>query len=100
MQEMVHGLPLLEDSENICEECILGKQHKDEFSREPTWRAKFPLELVHPNICGPMQIASNAGNRYFILFTDDCTRMTWVNFMRYKSEAFEYFKRFKSVTEL
>ncbi|KAB2602155.1 hypothetical protein D8674_003160 [Pyrus ussuriensis x Pyrus communis] len=62
--------------------------------------SKFPLELIHTDICGPMQIASNAGNKYFILFTDDCIRMTWVYFLRYKSEALEYFKRFKAMTEL
>ena len=97
---MVHGLPSLEDSKNVCGGCMLGKQHRDEFPRESAWRAKFPLELVHTDICGPMQIASNAGNKYFVLFTDDCTRMTWVYFLRYKSEAFEYFKRFKAMTEL
>ncbi|KAM1503465.1 hypothetical protein ACFX15_027859 [Malus domestica] len=99
-QEMVHGLPHLENSKNVCEGCMLGKQHRDEFPRESAWRAKFPLELIHTDICGPMQIASNAGNKYFILFTDDCTRMTWVYFLRYKSEALEYFKRFKAMTEL
>ena len=99
-QEMVHGLPHLEDSKTVCEGCMLSKQHRDEFPKEYAWRAKFPLELVHTDICGPMQIASNAGNKYFILFTNDCTRMTWVYFLRYKSEAFEYFKRFKPMTEL
>ena len=28
---MVHGLPHLEDSKNVCEGCMLGKQHRDEF---------------------------------------------------------------------
>src|SRR4051812_28897480 len=38
-------------------------------------------------------------NRYFILFIDDFTRMTWVYFMRQKSEAFVIFKKFKALVE-
>lgn len=47
-----------------------------------------------------MQTESISGNRYFLLFTDDCTSMTWVYFLRNKSSAFECFKKFKSITDL
>ncbi|TQD81825.1 hypothetical protein C1H46_032578 [Malus baccata] len=47
-----------------------------------------------------MQNASLAGNKIFMLFIDDCTRMIWVYFLRYKSDAFNYFKKFKSMVEL
>ncbi|CAL2259464.1 unnamed protein product [Prunus armeniaca] len=96
---MVHGLPHLEKTSVVCEGCILGKQHRDSFPSKSTWRAKFPLELVHTDICGPMQIESISGNRYFLLFTNDCTRMTCVYFIRNKSNAFECFKKFKAMTE-
>ena len=36
---------------------------------------------------------------YFILFIDDYTRMTWVSFLKRKSEAFEMFKIFKEAIE-
>ncbi|KAI5339806.1 hypothetical protein L3X38_019078 [Prunus dulcis] len=99
-QEMVHGLPHLEKTSVVCEGCMLGKQHRDYFPSESTWRANFPLELVHTDICGPMQTESISGNRYFLLFTDNCTRMTWVYFIRNKSNAFKCFKKFKVMTEL
>ncbi|KAL0364508.1 UNVERIFIED_CONTAM: Retrovirus-related Pol polyprotein from transposon TNT 1-94 [Sesamum angustifolium] len=38
-------------------------------------------------------------NRYFILFIDDYSRMTWVYFMREKSEVFKVFKKFKNLVE-
>lgn len=79
---------------------MLGKQHRDEFPRMATWKAKLSLKLVHTNICGPMQIDSNVGNKYFFLFTDDCTRLTWVYFLRYKLGAFKCFKKVKAMTEL
>ncbi|KAI5311748.1 hypothetical protein L3X38_040921 [Prunus dulcis] len=53
-QDMVHGLPSLEKDLAVCEGCKLGKQHRDSFPAESTWRAQFPLELVHTDICGPM----------------------------------------------
>ncbi|KAI5323714.1 hypothetical protein L3X38_032786 [Prunus dulcis] len=99
-QDMVHGLPSLEKDLEVCEGCKLGKQHRDSFPTESTWRAQFPLELVHTDICGPMQTASMSENRYFLLFIDDCTRMAWVYFLRNKSNAFECFKKFKAMIEL
>ncbi|KAI5330256.1 hypothetical protein L3X38_029654 [Prunus dulcis] len=99
-QDMVHGLPSLEKDFAVCEGCKRGKQHRDSFPAESTWRAQSPLELVHTDICGPMQIASMSENRYFLLFIDDYTRMVWVYFLRNKSNAFECFKKFKAMTEL
>ncbi|KAI5329691.1 hypothetical protein L3X38_029088 [Prunus dulcis] len=40
------------------------------------------------------------GNRYFLTFIDDCTRMCWVYFMQHKSEVFGIFKKFKAMVEL
>ncbi|KAI5320266.1 hypothetical protein L3X38_039974 [Prunus dulcis] len=99
-QDMVHGLPSLEKDLAVYEGCKLGKQHRDSFPAESTWRAQFPLELVHTDICGPMQTASMSENRYFLLFIDDHTRMAWVYFLINKSNAFECFKKFKAMTEL
>ena len=54
---------------------------------------------MHTDVCGPMHTPSHAENRYFILFIDDFTRMTWVYFMRQKSEVFTIFRKFKSFVE-
>jgi hypothetical protein len=35
-----------------------------------------------------------------MLLIDDCTRMVWVYFLRYKSDALTCFKKFKSMVEL
>lgn len=97
---MVNGLPKLEKTSIVCEGCMLEKQHRDSFPSEPTRRAKFPMELVHTDIYGPMQTESISGNKYFLLFTDDCARMSWVYFIRNKLSAFECFKKFKAMPEL
>lgn len=36
---------------------------------------------------------------YFLLFINDCTRFTWVYFLKKKSNTFEYFKEFRSMVE-
>ena len=46
-----------------------------------------------------MKTDSLSGNRYFLLFIDDYTRMCWVYFIRVKSEFFDVFKQFKALVE-
>ncbi|KAL5570519.1 hypothetical protein UlMin_027094 [Ulmus minor] len=54
------------------------KKHRQPFPYGKAWRAKKPLELVHTDVCGPIRTPSNYQKRYFILFIDDYTRMTWL----------------------
>lgn len=76
--KMVTGLPRLTEVKEICEGCVKGKLHREPFDKEGAWRAKHPLELVHTDLCGPMQTESVGGNRYFITFIDDFSRMCWI----------------------
>lgn len=61
---MVTGLPQIQISSQICEECDVGKQHWNHFSKGKSWRAKKVLELVHSDICGTIDPTSNGGKRY------------------------------------
>ncbi|KAB2608123.1 retrovirus-related Pol polyprotein from transposon TNT 1-94 [Pyrus ussuriensis x Pyrus communis] len=71
-KNMVHGLPYLEATKDVCQGCQFGKQHREWFPKDQAWRASCPLELIHVDLCGPMQNASLAGNKFFIIF-DPCT---------------------------
>ncbi|KAM1808399.1 hypothetical protein ACFX11_031293 [Malus domestica] len=42
-KEMVLSLPKLKKSTGVCKWCIAGKQHRDAFNKELTWRASKPL---------------------------------------------------------
>ncbi|BBH04495.1 multidrug resistance-associated protein 9 [Prunus dulcis] len=53
-----------------------------------------------PEIKEDRQTVTKAGNRFFLTFIDDCTRMCWVYFLRHKSEALCVFKKFKATVEL
>ena len=96
---MVNVLPVLKSMHVECEACALGKLHRDEFLVIVDRKQRDILELVHTDLCGPMQTMSLGGACYFLIFVDECTRFTWVYFLRQKSHAFEYFKQFKSMIE-
>jgi hypothetical protein len=98
-KEMVKGLPVLQESNETCSDCVIGKQHRDPIPKIANWRASEKLELVHSDICGPINPTSNGGNRYFITFTDDFSRKTWTYPIIEKSSAFEIFKKFKALVE-
>ena len=57
------------------------------------------LQLVHADVCGPMNTPSITGNRYFLLFVDDFSRKMWVYFLKQKSDAFPVFQQFKAIVE-
>jgi len=60
-------------SEPSCEICLQGKMTRPSFPKASN-RKSQKLALIHTDICGPMRVQSNGGSKYFITFTDDCTR--------------------------
>lgn len=97
---MVRGLPQINTEDRECESCVLAKQSRLPFPSGESWRARTPLQLVHTDICGPLDPISNGGNKYFITFTDDFSRKTWVYFLKEKAAALMIFKNFKSQVEV
>ncbi|KAL4312806.1 hypothetical protein GQ457_01G025220 [Hibiscus cannabinus] len=95
---MVQGLPKI-NSIDLCDGCINGKQTRKSFPVGKAWRASKCLKLIHADLCGPIQTEPLGGSHYFLLFTDDYSRMSWVYFLTNKSETFENFQRFKAMVE-
>lgn len=81
-----------------CEVCLQGKQARLPFKKVGN-RSKCILELVHSDLCGPMENASFGGAKYFLTFIDDFTRKYFVYFLKCKSEVLEKFKEFKQLVE-
>lgn len=61
-KEMVKGLPELKEVSDICSKCMVGKQHREPISKSAKWRATMKLELIHSDVCGPVNPQSNGGN--------------------------------------
>jgi hypothetical protein len=95
---MVKGLPIFKEQIPPCESCILGKHKRTSFPQSSN-QAKQHLELVHTDLCGPIQIESIGGSFYFLTFIDDFNRKIWIYFLRHKSETFAKFKEFKAEAE-
>ena len=99
-QKMLSGLPeMLISNSNLCVPFILGKHHRAKLPVNKSWRAPKPLMLIHADICGPMEMPSLKGSKYFLIFVDGLSRMIWLSFLKEKSEALESFKHFKTVAE-
>jgi len=74
-KRMVNGLPsgMLSPAAcaQVCTTCLIGKQHRESIPKKSLWRVSQKLELVHTDICGPINPTSNSNKKYFLSFIDD-----------------------------
>lgn len=87
---MVDGLVYQEKTSiRNCEVCCRGKKARLPFPKEGS-RARKLLEVIHSDVCGPIETTSLGGAKYFITFTDDFSRMCFVYFMKSKDEQMKH----------
>ncbi|KAK4407796.1 Retrovirus-related Pol polyprotein from transposon TNT 1-94 [Sesamum angolense] len=82
------------DNLPVCESCLKGKMTRKPFVGQSKL-ANGLLDLIHTDVCGPLNTQARGGFSYFIMFTDDHSRYGYVYLMRCKSEAFVRFKEFR-----
>ena len=68
----------------FCETCIGGKHHRARFDSSST-QTKELLELVHSDVCGKIGEKSLGGAQYFLTFTDDKSKHSWVYILKTKA---------------
>ena len=71
----------------------MGKMTKTPFSGTMK-QATDLLEIIHTDVCGPMNIKDCSRYHYFLTFTDALSRYGDIYLMKHKSETFEQFKEF------
>jgi Integrase core domain/GAG-pre-integrase domain len=81
-----------------CEICNLGKHTRLPFKLS-NCTSNEPFELVHSDVWGPAPIDSYNGYKYFVIFIDDFTKVTWLYLMKNKSEVFSFFQEFCNFIE-
>ncbi|CAM8889681.1 unnamed protein product [Rhodiola kirilowii] len=79
------------DLDVVCGECQIGKETKASHSKTTRINTRRPLELVHMDMMGPMQVESYGGKKYALVCVDDYTRFSWTIYLREKSEAAQMF---------
>jgi hypothetical protein len=80
----------------FCSACVYAKSHKSPFNTRPVERAKYPLQKVHSDICGPLPEVTLQGHRYFLTFIDDYSRFTFIYVIARRSDlhaSYEDFRR-------
>jgi transposase InsO family protein len=98
--EAVKDLPrILKPQDSMCKPCQVGKLTRTQFKSKSFTSTEKPLQLVHMDLCGPSRQEGTGKENYFMLIIDDYSRLTWVSFLKEKTEAFEKFKIFKALTE-
>ena len=113
LAKMVEGMKIkVRTTVGVCEPCLEGKQtrqpsHTSSRSlaprcrAQPATRASEPLELIHSDLCGPIDPTTYGGTNYYVLFTDDFTRMTHIYPLKRKTSAdvLEKFREYKPEVE-
>jgi hypothetical protein len=94
LRQINHGVNF-SNSENKmdCIPCVTGKLARQPFPLSKS-RASKRLELVHADLCGPLEEKSFSGSRYVLLLKDDYSRKMFGYFLTTKSDVFKCFKEF------
>ena len=83
----VRGIPNLKKPDvGLCKNCQIGKMGKTSF-KSKNYQSEDILEIVHIDLCGTIGVESYIGEKVFILFVDEYSRMMIVMYLREKSEA-------------
>lgn len=94
-----YGVDFTEETFSQCVPCLEGKQTRQPFKKSKAQRADEALQLVHTDLCGPMEQTSWDGARYFMTLIDDKIRKTFVYFLKSKDEAKMMIEEFKVLAE-
>ncbi|KAK1369383.1 hypothetical protein POM88_035475 [Heracleum sosnowskyi] len=89
-RDLVSGLPQLEFSKDgLCDSCQKGKQKKISFRSKLDSSIDQPLQLLHMDLFGPVNVMSISKKRYYLVIVDDFSKFTWTYFLHSKDGASE-----------
>ena len=89
-KDLVRGFPKLEfTKDGLCDACQQGKQRKASFKNKTVNTIVKPLELLHMDLFGPVNVLSISRKKYCLVIVDDFSKFTWTYFLHSKDEASE-----------
>ena len=87
-KNLVRGLPKVEfTKDGLCDACQKGKQRKASFKSKTESSIDEPLQLLHMDLFGPVNIMSISKKKYCLVIVDDFTRFSWTFFLHSKDKA-------------
>lgn len=97
--ELLSGIPKDLESEYMkCAICIQSKMHDTPFDNNRK-RANDILEIIHTDINGPHPTTGNRGERFFLSFVDDYSKLCKVYCIRSKTEVLDCFVEYVNLME-
>ena len=96
---MADGIAFTGQVSETCVPCIMAKQTCSSVPQVRTTHTTEVLDLVHSDIAGPFPVPGLHGERYFVLFIDDYSRMVWVRLLRTRDEVLPAFIEWKTFVE-
>ena len=101
-EQLVRGLEEgMKGEFGMCRGCKMGKSSEKVHPRkDPDFRAKEPLELIHTDISGPFApMAVEGGGQYNLVIIDDFSRKSWTLPLKKKSDTKVSLKEWIAVHE-
>ena len=96
---VLEGLPEEVESDYLkCATCIQNKMHNLPFDNNRT-KANVILELVHTDLNGPHATTGFNGEKYFLTFVDDYSKLTKIYTIKSKSEVHDCFVDYINLVE-
>lgn len=84
-----------EYSNEKCAVCMERKLRRRSFITDGAIRATQPLELIHSDVVGKIELTSMGGSNYFVTFIDNYFRHTEAFPIKKKSDVLQRFDEFK-----
>lgn len=100
LTSMCNGLNMsdFKNLELICSVCAQAKMCRKPHNTVRQ-RATRPLQIVHSDVCGPIDPPTFDGKCYFLVVIDDFTHYCEVYLLEKKSEVFEHLKAYIQKSE-
>ena len=87
-------MPVKSSGSSVCRGCQQGKMVQKPFPSNHDKRRYHTFEMIHFDICGPMEEVSIGGSRYLLLVVDEASGCMKGFCMRAKSESEDLIKNY------
>jgi len=83
-----------------CLGCALGKHSRGTFRPVEDTKAGDRLDLVHTDVCGPVEVLNLHGHeKYVLTFIDEWSKRSWIYLLKSRAEVFDSMKHWKHRVE-
>lgn len=96
----VTGLKIDSSRSDHCDDCIAGKITRASHPSRSTIRASSSSAVLQIDTCGPMNIESLGGSKYFVLAIEEMSNYKIIKFVRFKSEIPDVVKEIINQVEI